>query len=105
MTKLKIELADKILDLRAMQYLMQKQEFILWYEEIPENEKEKFRLSILNGEINLIKRTIAEWMYKNYGHASIHKLRLLASQLGIPYYASKTRIQLLTEIKHATNSA
>lgn len=103
-TDLRVELHSKIQVMRTLENFIKKPEFTLYYATLNEEGKTFVVNNVLEGNMSVIKKLYFDWQIIHYGFGDIRYLRSKASMLGIPYYATLSREQLMKEIYNASHS-
>lgn len=92
----RISVHNRCLDFRAMDRLVQSPEFEQAFKLDPNNVFIQF--AILSGNVTEVDKWVKATLGREIGEMSIRNLRDVASRLGIRYYSSLTRDELIVKI-------
>lgn len=101
---LRVELHSKIQVFRTLETFINKGEFSIYYETLDDATKTLICEHALAGNLTQIRKMYFDWQMIHYGFGDIRYLRSKASMLGVPYYTTLNKDQLMREIYNATHS-
>lgn len=92
---------NRTLNFRALDRLVNSADFEEAFK--IDSNNQAVRNALIEGDVLFIEKWIDQTLTREIGELSIRKLRLLASELEIPYYSSLTRIELIQKILKVKN--
>lgn len=91
---------NRFLEIKALHKLLTSPLFIILFKEATDNERELIKFWIDNHDRIKLNNWIKEKNERNLFCFSLRRLREIASNLGIRYYCSLSRLELILQIKH-----
>lgn len=99
--KIRSEIHNAVLNFRALERLIESVRFEQALNLDPNNIRVQF--AIVSGNLDAVEEWVKETLRKEVGLLTLRELRIRAASLGIRYYTTLSKDQLITAITKAQN--